>query len=298
MIAWLGAHARAARQAAGRLLSQPLGTTLSALVIGLALALPATGLALFGSVESLASGISGAPEVSLFLKDSAAAEERGRLERSLRADRELTSLRFVSRDEARRELARNGLADVLDSLPANPLPDAWVLTLRTVAPAAFATVSARYRAHPAIEHVQVDTLWVQRLEALASFGKLAMTLLAGLLGAALVIITFNTIRLQILTRQEEINVSRLLGATVPFIRRPFYWFGGLQGLAGGLFAWGIASGLLALMAPTAQRIAETYGTVFSLAGPEPLETAALLLFATLLGLAGTALALGRHLKSA
>jgi cell division transport system permease protein len=298
MIPWLSAHARAARQAAARLLSQPLGATLSALVIGLALALPATGLALFDSVESLAAGIGGAPEVSLFLKDSAAAEDRGRLERGLRADRELASLRFVSRDEARRELARNGLADVLDSLPANPLPDAWVLTLRTVAPATFATVSARYAAHPVVEHVQVDTLWVQRLEALVSFGKLAMTLLAGLLGTALVIITFNTIRLQIMTRQEEINVSRLLGATVPFIRRPFYWFGGLQGLAGGLFAWGIASGLLALMAPTVQRIAETYGTVFSLTALDPPETAALLVFATLLGLAGTALALRRHLQSA
>jgi cell division transport system permease protein len=298
VIAWLAAHGRAARQAAGRLLTQPLGASLSALVIGLALALPATGLALFDSVESLASGISGAPEVSLFLKDSTAVEERARLERSLRGDAAIASLRFVPRDEARRELARNGLADVLDSLPANPLPDAYVLTLRSVDPAAFAAARERYQRHPAIEHVQLDTLWVQRLEALVSFGKLAMVLLAGLLGAALVIITFNTIRLQLLTRQEEIAVSRRLGATVPFIRRPFYWFGGLQGLAGGLFAWGITSGLLALLAPTVQRIAETYGTVFSLAGLDPLQTTALLLFATLLGLAGTALALGRHLRSA
>lgn len=298
MIAWLAAHRRALRQAAGRLLAQPLGATLSALVIGLALALPTTGLALFASVESLASGISGTPEVSLFLKDGTSAEDRARLERGLRGDGSIAALRFVSREDARQELARNGLADVLDSLPDNPLPDAYVVTPRGVDPAAFATLAARFRGNPAVEHVQVDTLWVQRLEALVSFGKLAMLLLAGLLGAALVIITFNTIRLQILTRQEEIDVSRLLGATVPFIRRPFYWFGGLQGLAGGLFAWGITSTLLAQLAPPVQRIAETYGTVFSLSGPSPLHTAALLVFATLLGLAGTALALGRHLRAA
>lgn len=298
MLTWLGAHGRAARQALRRLAAQPLGAALSALVIGLALALPVTGLALFESIENLASSISGKPEVSLFLKDGTAADERARLERSLRNDGAVASLRFVSRDDARQELARNGLGDVLDSLPSNPLPDAYVLTLRTVDPATFAAARERYEHHPAIEHVQLDSLWVERLEALVNFGKLAMLLLAGLLGAALVIITFNTIRLQILTRQDEIAVTRLLGATLPFIRRPFYWFGGLQGLAGGLFAWGIASGLLALLAPTARHIAETYGAVFSPTALDPLQAAALLLFATFLGLAGTALALGRHLKAA
>lgn len=297
MRAWIAAHGRALGQAISRLLAQPLGAGLSALVIGLALALPATGLALFESIETLAMGISGEPEISLFLKDNTAPEDRARLERNLRADTSLASLRFVSRDEARRELARNGLADVLDSLPANPLPDAYIVSPRSPDPASFTTVANRYKAHPAIEHVQVDTLWVQRLEALISFGKLAMALLAGLLGAALVIITFNTIRLQILTRQEEVDVSRLLGATRPFIRRPFYWFGALQGLAGGLFAWGIVTLLLHLMTPTLQRIAETYGAVFSLTGLTPLQTAGLLAFATLLGLAGTALALGRHLRT-
>lgn len=298
MIGWLAAHRRALGQAVARLLGQPLAVILSALVIGLALALPATGLALFTSVESLVSGISGAPEVSLFLKDGASADSRGRLERGLRGDAAIASLRFVPRDEARRELARNGLADVLDSLPDNPLPDAYVLTLRAVEPVAFEALAARYRGDPAVEHVQLDTQWVQRLDALVNFGKLAMLLLAGLLGAALVITTFNTIRLQIVTRQEEIDVARLLGATVPFIRRPFYWFGGLQGLAGGLCGWGISSLLLAFLAPPIQHIAETYGTVFSLTGLPPLQTAALLLFATLLGLAGTALALGRHLRAA
>lgn len=297
MRAWFAAHGRALHQALARLLAQPLGAGLSALVIGLALALPATGLALFESIETLASGISGEPEISLFLKDNTAPEERARLERSLRGDASLAALRFVSRDEARQALARNGLADVLESLPNNPLPDAYIVTPRRPDPAMFDAVASRYRTHPAIEHVQVDTLWVQRLEALVSFGKLAMALLAALLGAALVIITFNTIRLQILTRQEEVDVSRLLGATGPFIRRPFYWFGALQGLAGGVFAWGIVTLLLNLMTPTLQRIAETYGAVFSLSGLTPLQTAGLLAFATLLGLAGTALALGRHLRA-
>src|SRR5574337_1923563 len=87
MLTWLGAHGRAARQALRRLAAQPLGATLSARVIGLALALPVTGLALFESSESRASSISGKPEVSLFLKDGTAADERARLERDRKSTR-------------------------------------------------------------------------------------------------------------------------------------------------------------------------------------------------------------------
>ncbi|MBL8447513.1 MAG: ABC transporter permease [Zoogloeaceae bacterium] len=298
MIGWLAAHGRALGQALRRLRRQAFGTLLSALVIGLALALPATGLALFERLQSLAASVNTTPQVSLFLKESSGRDDRNRLERNFQADAQLASVSFVSRDTAREILARNGLADILDTLPANPLPDGFVLTLKSADPAAFQAVADRYRADAAIEHVQVDSLWVQRLDALLAFGRTVMLLLAGLLGTALVIITFNTIRLQLLTRQEEIEVSRILGATIPFIRRPYYWFGGLQAFAGGLIAWGIADGLLALMAPEVRRIAETYGAIFSLHRLDLLQVTGLLAFSTLLGLAGTGLALRRHLRAA
>lgn len=295
MKAWFSSHGRALGLALANLSSQPLGTLLSALVIGLALALPATGLALFDSLASLASGVSGKPEITLFLKDDTNNEARAELERALREDRAISALRFVSRDEARAELAKNGLADVLDTLPGNPLPDAFVLTLSQPDPASFEAIEVRYGKHPRVEHAQADTLWVQRLAALIGFGRQVMYLLAGVLGTALIIITFNTIRLQIMTRRDEIEVSRILGATTLFIRRPFYWFGGLQGLGGGLFAWGIAALALELLAPSVEHIAQTYGTVFSLNAPAPEAVALLLGFSTLLGLAGSALALRRHL---
>ena len=120
-------------------------------------------------------------------------------------------------------------------------------------------------------------------------------MLALLLGIALVIVTFNTIRLQILTQRHEIDVSRLLGATDPFIRRPFYWFGGLQGLLGGGVAlatvWFTVS---ALRAPV-ESLATTYGAVFVLSGPGAGASAAILGFAALLGWIGSAISVRRHL---
>src|SRR5204863_1202453 len=93
-----------------------------------------------------------------------------------------------------------------------------------------------------VAHVQADAVWARRLAALAGIGRLALWLLAALLGVGLVAVTFNTIRLQILTQQEEIEVSKLIGATDAFIRRPFYYLGLLQGLAGGLLALVVVSG--------------------------------------------------------
>ena len=92
-------------------------------------------------------------------------------------------------------------------------------------------------AWPKVAHVQLDSEWARKLDAALRFGRTAVGILGGLLAAALVAVTFNTIRLQILTRREEIEVSKLIGATNPFIRRPFLWFGALQGVAGGLAAW-------------------------------------------------------------
>ena len=85
--------------------------------------------------------------------------------------------------------------------------------------------------------MQLDSDWARRLHAALRVGRTLTLLLAALLACALVAVTFNTIRLQILTRREEIEVSSLIGATKPFIRRPFLYFGAIQGLAGGLTAW-------------------------------------------------------------
>ena len=151
---------------------------------------------------------------------------------------------------------------------------------------------------PRVAHVQLDAVWLKRLQALLGLGRSAVLILAGLLGFALVIVTFNTIRLQILTQRQEIEVSRLLGATDPFIRRPFYWFGSLQGLFGGLVALAtVAIGIRALAVPVAA-LAETYGAVFALTGPDWQEALAIVAFASLLGWLGAAISVRQHLAQA
>ncbi|THF61216.1 permease-like cell division protein FtsX [Pseudothauera rhizosphaerae] len=295
MIHWLYLHWRAFAQAVGRLAAQPLGTLLSALVVGIALSLPAGGYLLLDNVAGLAKGFSGAPEISVFMAPDASTDEVRAIDGRLKAEARLARYRFVPRDTALAQLEKSGLGDVLGGLQANPLPDAFVLVPAGNEPELFQALAGELRTWPRVAHVQLDSAWVERLHALLGLGRSAVLVLAALLGVALVIVTFNTIRLQILTQRAEIGVSRLLGATDPFIRRPFYWFGSLQGLLGGLVALGTVWGVvLALRAPVAG-LAQTYGTLFQLAGPQAAESAAILGFAAFLGWLGSAISVRRHL---
>ncbi len=294
---WLYLHLRAIGQALRRLLRQPVGTLLSALVVGIALSLPGGGYLLLDNLAALARGMSGTPEISVFMDVGAGRAEIEAIDERLRVVPGLAAHRFVSRDEALRELKQSGLGDIIGGLSDNPLPDAFVLTPRGEDPALFERLSGEIATWPAVAHVQVDSAWVKRLHALLELGRSAVLMLAGLLGFALVIVTFNTIRLQLLTERQEIAVSRLLGATDPFIRRPFYWFGGLQGALGGLVALGTIWLSVAALAKPAAALAETYGMLFRLAGPDLPTMAAIVAFAAFLGWLGAAISVRRHLAA-
>ncbi len=121
---------------------------------------------------------------------------------------------------------------------AIPLPDAFVLETGSSA-AELEKLEPQLKALPKVSYVQLDSAWVRRLESLLQIGRTAVLILATLLAAGLVAVTFNTIRLQILTQKDEIEVSKLIGATDAFIRRPFFYLGLVQGAMGGLAALAI-----------------------------------------------------------
>jgi cell division transport system permease protein len=149
---------------------------------------------------------------------------------------------------------------------------------------------------PGVAHVQADTAWARRLAAVAAIGRLALWLLTFLLGLGLVAVTFNTIRLQILTQREEIEVSKLIGATDSFIRRPFYYLGVLQGVAGGAIASAIVWIALALLNREVRPLAESFGSAFRISYLPAEDALAIMLLAGLLGWLGAHLSVSKHLR--
>lgn len=296
MKAWLAQHRRALAQAARRFAGAPLTTLLGALVVGITLALPAGGEMLLASVLAFGRQVGGTPEVSVFLALDAGAEDVAAIDARLKGHAGLRGWRFVPREEAlARFRASEELQGVIEELPANPFPHAFVLTPREDSAAKLAALREEAAAWPRVAHVQLDSQWARRLDALLAAGRATVLLLAGLLGAAIVAVSFNTIRLQILTQRAEIEVSRLLGATDAYIRRPFYYFGIGQALAGAGVAWLIVAGAAAVLHDPFAALAKLYGMELALA-PLPLAQSLLLAgFAALLGWLGARLSVARHL---
>ena len=296
MRSWLRQHRRALIAALGKLAAQKASGAVSALVIGVALSLPAGGYALLDGLSSLAAGVTLEPQISVYLKSGSTKGEADALAARLKSDARIAQVRFVPRDKALKELkTTEGLADVIDALDHNPLPDAFVVRARDSSPETLAELAQELRRAPSVAHVQADAVWAQRLASLARLGRLAVLLLAGLLAFGLVAVTFNTIRLQILTQRDEIEVSKLIGATDAFIRRPFLYLGLLQGLAGGALALGIVWSGLHLLNGEVRTLAQTYGSNFRFDFLAQGDALAVVLFAGSLGWLGASLSVSRYL---
>jgi cell division transport system permease protein len=293
---WLLAHFDTLRESLVRLARQPFATGLNVIVIGIALSLPVGFYLGIDNLQMFSRQLSSDPQVSIFMAMDAGQADVSAVERRLRAHPEVGRVDFIAREQALAKLKRSaGLADVLADLERNPLPDAFVVTTRSNDPATLEALRDQAARWPKVEHVQLDAEWARRLDAALGVGRLLVTLLAALLALALVAVTFNTIRLQILTRRDEIEVSKLIGATNPFIRRPFLYLGALQGLAGGCAAWAIVTVAMIVLNVQLAELATLYGTAFKLQPLNATDSAVLLLFSAALGWLGAWLSVSRHL---
>jgi cell division transport system permease protein len=296
MTAWLAQHQAALASAFRRLGSTPLNTLLSLLVIGIALTLPGFGYVLLDNLRDLGRNASGVQQLSLFMTLDAGKKDVGEIESRLQ--RAATGKwRFVPKEEAlKRMQTSEGMADIVASLPRNPLPDAFIIDPTNTDPAALEVLRKEIAGWPKVAHVQLDSAWVKRFDAFLRLGRLALWMLAGIFAAGLVAVTFNTIRLQVMAQAAEIEVARMIGATDAFIRRPFYYYGALQGALGGLLAATLVAGALSLLAGPVGDLAALYGGSFSLRTPGAIEVALLAGAGAFLGWLGAQLSVSLSLR--
>ncbi|HVC12522.1 MAG TPA: permease-like cell division protein FtsX [Burkholderiales bacterium] len=296
MRSWLRQHRQALRAALGRFAAPRAASLLNALVIGVTLSLPAGGYLLLANLRAVTQRFTLEPEVTVFMRAAAARADADALGARLKADARVRDFRFIPREAALKELQDSaGLGDVVAALDRNPLPDAFVVRAKDPRPEALDALAASLRAAPSVALVQVDSAWARRLAALLDLGRLAVALLSTLLGVALVAVTFNTIRLQMLTQRDEIELSKLIGATDAFIRRPFFYLGLLQGAAGGLIAFAILRAGLAALNGGVRELARAYGSDFRLAFLSAGEAGALVAFSAALGWLGAYLSVSKYL---
>jgi cell division transport system permease protein len=297
MNAWLRQHWLSFAQTASRLAENPLASLLNVMVIGVALALPLGGYLLLANLQDFSRDIATEPQISVFLAPEAGKKDAAEIQELLRRSPSVRSVQFVGRDEALASLKRRpGVAELAVTLRENPLPDALVVTLARSDSAITQNLERELKQNPKVTHVQADWAWVRRVDSALRFGRTGVALLAALLGFGLVAVTFNTIRLQILTQAEEIEVSKLIGATDAYVRRPFFYLGILHGALGGAAALAIVRGSIYLLNRDLSGLSGLFGADFTLQSLEAADGLAVIAFAAALGWVGSYLSVSRHLS--
>ncbi|MEJ2344123.1 MAG: permease-like cell division protein FtsX [Gammaproteobacteria bacterium] len=284
----------------GRLYRTPLSSLMTSAVIGIALALPLGLYVTLANLQAVSSGWDGAAQISVFLKLNVSDQRAVALGKELEQHPGVGRVRTLTHEQALDEFRQlSGFGEALDVLGQNPLPA--VLIVRPDRshsdPDSVRKLLTEIRRLPETDQAKLDLMWVKRLYTIMQIGQRAVLVIAGLLALAVLLIVGNTIRLDIQNRRDEIIITKLIGATNAFIRRPFLYSGLWYGLSGGLLAWLLVEAALGLLAGPVHHLAGLYGSDFALTALNAATVLSLLGFSALLGLAGSWLAVGRHLSA-
>jgi cell division transport system permease protein len=295
MIGWLRHQKHALTSALRRLSRHPFATLLTALAMGVAISLPSGLYLVLGNLNQLAGDLPAQPEISVFLDAEVSASQKQAIAARLKqSDIELA--RFIPKEEALSALsASRDLADITAGLAQNPLPDAWVVRPKEISREGLTHLAEKLAQLPGVAETHVDSQWAERLQAALAIGHTGVWLLGGLFASALIAISGNAIRAQVLSRRDEILVSRLIGATDRYIRRPFLYLGALQGLLGGLAAGVVLSLAGWMLHAPVEHLSSLYGSSFKLQPPTGIEIALVLGLTTLFGWLGAWLSVARAL---
>jgi len=293
-------HLQALLGSLGRLARSPLSTLLTLLVIALALALPAS-LRLFVTNAQLATGnFANAVDVSVYLKTDVPLAKAQQLAQAAGQRADVAAVTVIAADKGLEDFRTySGFGEALQALKENPLPHVLHVRPKATDSSAAALESLRryFSAWPEVDLVQVDSEWVMRFNAILEVLRRLLLIAAALLGLGVLAVIGNTIRLEIQGRRAEIEVTKLVGGSNSFVRRPFLYTGVLYGLGGALLAWGIVAIAVAVLGEPVATLARLYGGRYVLRGPSRDDIGILLGAGAALGWLGAWISAARHLRS-
>lgn len=294
---WLQEHARVLFFSLGKIGRAPLAAGLTALVIGIALALPAGLFVAVRNLSAIGYSWQESLQISLFLKDSVTDERGAAMAREIGAERGVGRTSYISRQQALTEFRElSGFGEALDLLKDNPLPAVVAVTPeRKQTKAEVQLLLERLSRLPEVDLAKLDQQWLERLYAVLAIAERAVGIIALLLGLAVMVIIGNTIRLDIEARREEIEVMKLIGAPGSFVRRPFLYSGFWFGLGGGVLAWMLVTAGTAMLEAPSMELAALYGSDYRLSGLSLRDGFALIAAGVVLGWAGAFATVSRRL---
>lgn len=292
---WLRLHRVALLGTIKLFLQSPLTSMLNLLVVGISVALPLGLFTLVSNLQTLSDRVPAEAQITVFLLPDSGAGDVARVKKLLEGLTGVVDVKLLSKQVALESLqSSSGMRELLAGLDGNPLPDAF--SLRTVEGQLSDAALQTIKADQAVEFLQQDSDWAKRLEGFVALGRESVLTIAVLFGTGLLLITANLVRMQILTRRDEIEVSKLIGATDSFIRRPFLYFAATQGLLGGGIGIGVVAIALSRLNEPVLALAKLYNESFTLHLPAAWSLMAILVAVMAFSLLGAILSVSRHLR--
>jgi cell division transport system permease protein len=292
-------HLQALFGAVGRLARTPFATLLTLIVIGVALALPA-GLALVvDNLRSATGELGSAVDFTVHFKTGTPIERVQQIAASARERPGIQSITVTTATQALEEFKQaSGFGDALTALEDNPLPHHIVVrpAKNASGPAEVESMRRYFAAFPEVDIVQLDLDWVRKLHSLLEILNRALWVVMSVLGLGVLAVIGNTIRLEILNRRPEIEVTKLVGGSNAFVRRPFLYTGLFYGLGGAVLASLIVVGALAYLGQAVGDLSAQYGGSFRMSGLGSRGFLTLAGTGAALGWLGALISTGRHLR--
>jgi len=262
-------------------LDEPLGHLFNALVLAIALAMPWTiAQGLSAIVPSMDRWV-GDPEISLYFKPEATLDSVKSAAAQLKRDFDLDSVSIVTPEQAMERLrTQSQTPDLAQALPENPLPYTVVVVLEvdaTTNTKAIEAKIAQWHNFTGVEHVQYDAQWVRRLQSVLNGTQIIAMALAVLIAGMVLVVTFNTVRLQLIRNQAEVHVLKSLGATDTEVGRPTLWWSVSLALVAFGLAYAVVSGAMGLADDAAGQFIREFDRVFRFEKPSGITALGLIL---------------------
>ena len=295
--AYLLHHLKSLLFSLDKIYQAPTTTIMTVAVIGITLSLPGGFYLFLKNIDAISGDFRSSSQIGLYLDLDISEKQARVLEKQIAKMENVTSTRFISRESSLEEFRQNsGFGKSIDTLSSNPLPHTIIVEPDEADTFTVRNLLNSLQAMPEVEIAKLDTEWLERLYTIIEIAKRSVIIITILFAFAVLLIIGNTIRLDIQNRYQEIIVTKLIGATDAFIRRPFLYGGVWYGLLGGIISWLIVEiGYLAIAGPL-ERLNLLYQSDMNLITFSFHDFIILITSSTLLGLAGSWIAVARHLS--
>ncbi len=298
-ILYLFQHIQALKISFRQLSISPITTFMTFAVIGITLALPTGLFILLKNAQGITQNLNNTAQITLYLKHNIKQKQIDNLRKVIKSNQNVKTINYISPSEGLKQFQHDSeFNDALNTLKENPLPGVIIVKPKK----AIGTIlqieqlSSILKKLPFVDNIQMDTQWLQRLNAILILIHNIIYSIVILFALGVLLIIGNTISLITQNYKDEITIIKLLGGSNRFIRRPFLYSGIIYGITGSITAWILADSAMFFLKPSIKHLTNLYNSQISIQSLDLTYSLILLFGGGILGYIGSWLAVRRHIK--